>query len=439
MDREAIVARDKKYLWHPYTPMAEYIESGDPIVVDRARGARLYDRDGREYLEGNSSWWASLLGHNHPRLVRALEEQLERFAHVALAGTTHEPAALLAEKLVAVTPERLTRVFYSDNGSTALEAAIKLSAQYWHQNGAPGKTRFLSLAEAFHGETLGVTALGGVDAFRRPFGGLVMSVTHLPSPAEDLDRALESLRGELERSSREIAALVVEPLVQGAGGMRLYSPEYLRRARELTEHYGVHLIVDEVFTGYGRTGPMWASSLAGIEPDVLCTAKGLSAGLLPFAATLASEEIFRGFDGGEERAFYYGHTYFGNPLGAAVALEVLRVYEEERILEGAEVRAAFLARAFDSLRGVPGVRNVRALGMIAAFDLEDEVDGYLSRAGWRVARAAKRRGALVRPLGNVVYLAPPLNVALEDLERLAAIVLESTREVLVEIEAEKKS
>jgi adenosylmethionine-8-amino-7-oxononanoate aminotransferase len=429
-ERARIVELDKRYVWHPYTPMEAYLKNGRPLVIERAEGSRLFDVDGRSYIDGNASWWTSLLGHGHPRLVRALTEQASRLCHTALGGMTHAPAARFGEALARVAPRGLEHVFYSDNGSTAVESAIKLCTQFWVQNGRPQKTHFLSLEDAFHGETLGVTALGGVDAFRRPFSALTMPVTHLPSPADGVERALEALERELVARADTIAALVVEPLVQGAGGMRMYGPEYLREARRLTEQHDVLFVVDEVFTGYGRTGTFWACDRAGISPDVLCSAKGLSGGLLPFAATLTSERVFRGFLGASDRAFYYGHTYCGNPLGAAVALEVLAIYEDEGILALAQKSAEKIARAFDALGQLPSVSKSRSLGMVGALELRSG-SGYLAHAGWAVYERALELGAYVRPLGNVVYVCPALNISEADLTELLAIVDTAVRAVAV--------
>lgn len=426
--RHELVSLDKRYVWHPYTPMEAYVREGRPLVIERAEGARLFDVDGKSYVDGNSSWWTAVLGHNHPRLVRALREQSAKLCHTSLANVTHEPAVRFAESLVRRCPPGLEHVFFSDNGSTAVESAIKLCAQYWHQNGRPGRVRFLALEDAFHGETLGATALGGVEAFRRPFGALTMPVTHLPSPADDLEKSLTRLEEELAKGADEIVALVVEPLVQGAGGMRIYDPAFLRAARELTTRYDVFLIADEVFSGYGRTGTFWACEQAGVTPDVICAAKGLSGGVLPFAATITTRRIYEGFLGAPERAFYYGHTFCGNPLGAAVAREVLAVYDDEGVLEGLPERASRLAATFRELAEVPGVAQSRSLGLIGALDLAGG-NGYLDRAGWRVAEQALARGAYVRPLGNVVYVVPPLNIPLADLDELLEIVRESVRQV----------
>jgi adenosylmethionine-8-amino-7-oxononanoate aminotransferase len=411
--------------------MDEYRRTVDPLVIDRAEGSRLVDVDGREYLDGNASWWVSSLGHNHPRLVAALKRQADRLCHAPLAGVTHAPAAELAEALAAVAPAGLEHVFYSDDGSTAVEVALKICLQYWAQNGRPARRAFVALEGAFHGETLGVTGLGGLEVFRRPFAGAVPECLHVPSPADPavgLEAAIGALAACLERESHRVAALLVEPIVQGAAGMRIYDAAHLRAARKLCDAHDVLLVADEVFTGYGRTGPMWACEHAGVSPDLLCTAKGLTGGILPMGATLATRRLFEGFLGGPERTFFYGHSFCGNPLGAAVALETLRVLEEERILERARPRAARIARAFAELAGVRGVVRVRSLGMIGALELDGEA-GYLARAGWRVFEEALRRGAYLRPLGNVVYVTPALTIPEDDLDRLLAIVLDSVHAV----------
>lgn len=437
IDRERVVALDKARVWHPYTSMDEYAQGVDPIVVVRAEGPWLHDADGRAYLDANSSWWVASLGHNHPRLVAALARQARDNCHSALAGMTHPPAAELAEALCGVAPRGgpdgggLEHVFFSDDGSTAVEVALKLSVQYWAQNGRPARTRFAALGEAFHGETIGATALGGVELFRRPFRGVLAECFHLPSPGDpsvSAERALEALERLLAREADTIACVVVEPMVQGAAGMWMHDAAYLRAARALCTRHDVFFVADEVFTGYGRTGPMWACQHAGVAPDLLCTAKGFSGGMLPMAATLATRRIHDGFLGGRERAFYYGHSFCGNPLGAAVALEVLRVYDEERVLERAAPKAARIAEAFAKMASLRGVARTRSLGMIGALDLAGDA-GYLAGAGWRVYDEARRRGAYLRPLGNVIYVAPPLNIPDADLERLLAIVAESVAAV----------
>jgi adenosylmethionine-8-amino-7-oxononanoate aminotransferase len=424
--RARIVELDKRRVWHPYTPMTEYRERVDPLVVARARGSRLYDVDGRSYLDGNASWWTAVLGHGHPRLVEALRRQAGELCHTALAGIAHERAAELAEALCRVAPGPLAHVFFSDDGSTAVEVAMKLALQFWHQNGRPARRRFLALEGAFHGETLGATSLGGVELFRRPFAGALPDAVHVPPPceADGGARAREALERALATHADSLAALVLEPVVQGAAGMRCYDPGYLRVARELCDRHDVLLVFDEVFTGYGRSGPMWAAQHAGVSPDLLCTAKGFTGGMLPMAATLATARIFEGFLGPADRAFHYGHSFCGNPLAAAVALEVLRVFEDERILERARPKAERIARAFAAMGDLPGVARVRSLGMIGALELAGE-SGYLARAGWRVYEQARARGAYLRPLGNVVYVTPPLNIPDGDLDELLAIARDS--------------
>ncbi|HEY6727303.1 MAG TPA: adenosylmethionine--8-amino-7-oxononanoate transaminase [Polyangiaceae bacterium] len=419
--RERVLRADKQHLWHPYTAMDRYIDETHPLVVARAAGSRLYDLDGRSFIDGNASWWTALLGHNHPRLTAALCAQATELCHTSLGGITHEGAALFAEELVRVAPPGLSKVFFTDNGSTAVEAAIKLCVQYWAQNGAPERTRFVSLKGAFHGETLGVSALGGMSEFRAPFAPLLFPCAHLASPADGLEVALAELERELEQHGACTAAIVLEPLVQGASGMRIYPPVYLVRARELADAYGVLLVFDEVFTGYGRTGRMWAADHGAVVPDVLCSAKGLSGGLLPFAATLTTERIFEGFLGGDSRTFFYGHTFAGNPLGARVAREVLAIYRDEGILENVGAKARRLREGFAKLSELDQVENVRTLGMVAALDLVGG-SGYLERSGWRVYEEALKRGAYVRPLGQVVYLTPPLNIPDADLDELLEIV-----------------
>ena len=431
-DRRRIVQLDKSRVWHPYTEMTRYRAEVEPLVVAEARGSRLVDADGKTYLDGNGSWWTCALGHNHPRLVAALKQQAEQLCHTALAGIAHENASELAEALVSVAPDGLEHVFFSDNGSTSVEVAMKLALQYWAQNGRPERTRFAALSDAFHGETLGVTALGGVEVFRAPFDPVLLECAHLPSPGDpevSLERALDALETTVREGADSLAALVLEPMVQGAAGMRIYDAAYLRRARELCDRHDVFLVSDEVFAGYGRTGTRWACDHAGIAPDVLCTAKAFTGGMLPMAATLATERIFQGFLGDAERAFYYGHTFCGNPLGAAVAREVLRVYDEEHILERAKPKAARIAEAFAAMGKLPGVARTRALGMIGALDLEGGA-GYLADAGWRVYAEARERGAYLRPLGNVVYVTPSLNIPDDDLDALLAIARESVEAVV---------
>jgi len=423
--RSAILAQDRAHVWHPYTQMREYLET-EPLVLESAAGSRFRDVEGREYIDANASWYCCALGHQHPRLVRALSEQAAKMCHVPLAGITHEPSAALAGELCEVAPSGLSRVFYSDDGSTAVEVALKLSLQYWSQNGRPERTRFLALDGGYHGDTMGAVSVSGIEVFRRSFGSVLIDCLRAPTGASGYAQAFEVMGRLLADHAHELAAVIVEPIAQGAVGMRLYSPELLRALRELTTKHDVFLICDEVFTGYGRTGPFWASEHAGVAPDILCTAKGFTGGMLPMAATLTNERIFSGFLGDPTRTFFYGHTFCGNPLGAALAREVLRVYRDENVLALAVAKAQRIARAFEGFRSLPDVVETRSLGMIGALDLAGS-KSYLEPRGRRVYAEALRRGAYLRPLGNTIYITPSLNIPDSDLDELLGIVEESIR------------
>jgi adenosylmethionine---8-amino-7-oxononanoate aminotransferase len=428
LKRDEVLAHDRAHVWHPYTQMQEYLEQATPLVLERAQGSRLYDVDGRSYIDANASWWASTLGHQHPRLVQALCEQAGKMCHVALANIAHEPSAALATELCQLAPAGLSRVFYSDDGSTAVEVALKLALQYWAQNGRPARTRFLALDGAYHGDTMAASSVSGIDVFRRPFGGVLIDCLRVPPGADGYAAAFEVLGRLLAEHADELAAVIVEPIAQGAAGMRFYLPEFLRALRDLTRQHDVFLVCDEVFTGYGRTGPFWASEHAHVEPDILCTAKGFTGGMLPMSATLTTERIFSGFLGDAERTFFYGHTFCGNPLGAALAREVLRVFVDEDVLAVAARKAQRIAQAFAGFRALPGVVDARTLGMIGALDLTGS-KSYLETRGRRVCAEALKRGAYLRPLGNTIYITPSLNIPDGDLDELLGIVEESVRAV----------
>jgi len=425
---DELIALDRAYLWRPYTSSDDH-EGRSLFVVDRAEGAWLIGSDGRRVLDASGSWWCNNLGHGHPRLRAALARQAERLMHCTLAAATHEPASRLAAELVGVAPDGLNRVFYSDDGSTSVEVALKIAFQYWQQNGRPARQRFLALPGAYHGDTLGTMSVGDVDEFTGVFRSLFFDVRRPPDAVDhQWEPVFENLFTLLRESADQVAAVIVEPIVQGAAGMRMYPPELLAALREETKRADTFLIADEVFTGFGRTGPMWACDHAGITPDLLCTAKGLSGGVLPFAATLATDRIYDGFRGDKSRALMHGHTFCGNPLGAAVAREVLAIYRDEDILRAAAPKAAKLAERTESMTEVPGVTAPRSLGMCAAFEVG--APGYMGTIGWQISDAALELGAHLRPLGNTVYVIPPLNIENDDLDRLLDIVRESTERVL---------
>ncbi len=427
--RDRILAADRAHVWHPYTA-ADAWELEDPIVVARAQGSWLEDIDGRRYLDGNASWWVASLGHAHPRLARALADQVARLDHVALAGITHEAAALLAEELCALAPPGLRRVFFTDNGSTAVEVAVKIAIQSWRQRGRPEKTRFVALEGAFHGDTVGAASLGGVEVFRRPFAGVLFECFHADLPGEaGYARAFAGIEALVRREAHRIAAVVVEPMLQGAAGMRTYPASFLQHLRALCTESAVLLVADEVFTGYGRTGPMWAVEHAGVAPDLMCVGKGFSQ-IVPMGATLATEELYDAFRGPRDRALMYGHTFCGNPMGAALAREVLAIYRDEAILAQVASKAPMISRAMGALGALPGVLRTRSLGLTGAVDLAGGEEGYLGDLGWRVYQEAKRRGAYLRPLGSTVYVCPPLTIGEADLELLLSIFGESIQAAL---------
>jgi adenosylmethionine-8-amino-7-oxononanoate aminotransferase len=427
-----IIALERAHVWPPYTS-SERHERHDPLVVVEAEGPFLFDANGRRYIDAFSSWWCATLGHRHPRLIRALTEQASRLPHVSAGGITHAPVALLASELAAIAPSGLTRAHFSDDGSTAVEVAVKIAFQYWQQNGRARRHRFICLAGAYHGDTLGAASLASIEEFAGVFGPLLFDVVRAPDPEEPggWEQVVEGIEHTLRERSDEIAGVIVEPLLQGASGMRMYGSDALRRIALAARTADTFLIADEVFTGYGRTGSMWACERAGVVPDLMCIAKGFTAGILPMGATLASARIYDGFRGGPQRALMHGHTFCGHPLGASVAREVLAIYRDERIVEGVAPRARLIEERFRNLGKMEGVRGIRTLGSIGAADLGHIGYGG-SGIGWRVCDEARVRGVYLRPLGDTVYVAPPLNIPLDVLEHTLAVLEDSIRVALTD-------
>lgn len=409
----SLLARDARHLWHPYTPHG--VERA-PLPVVSARGARLRLADGREIVDAISSWWTSLHGHGHPRLVAALAEQAAALDHVLFAGATHEPAVRLAEELVALAPAGLSRVFYSDDGSTAVEVALKIAYQSWVLAGEPQRTVFVALEHGYHGDTFGAMALGDPVPFFEPYAPFAFEVRRVPPRAEALAAALDAL-------GPRACAFLVEPLVQGAGGMRFHDAAFLRAARALCDERSLPLIADEVMTGFGRTGRVFACERAGIAPDLLCLAKGLTGGILPLAATLATERLFEAFVAPVRSRFLpHGHSMTANPIGCAVALASLALLREERTPERLDALGFSIESRLADLATHPRVRGLRRLGGIVAYDLAPpagEPEGYLSSLTPRLRAAALEAGVLLRPLGNVVYALPPACTEEADAERIA--------------------
>ena len=394
----AIIAADKAHAWHPFTQHRDWCAPGhEPLVLVDGEGALLRDSEGREYIDGNSSIWTNLHGHRHPRIDAALRAQLARVAHTSFLGFTHPPAAQLAQELVALWPaESLTRVFFSDDGSTAIEVALKMAAQFWQQTGQPQRMRFVAFSGAYHGDTMGASSLGGIPAFHGKFSAWQFPAEHVGSMDElaTLDPA-------------NVAAVVIEPLIQGAAGMRLWPRGMLAELRAWCDAQGVLLILDEVMTGFGRTGTMFACEQEGVIPDFIALAKGLTGGYLPLAATLTTERIFSAFLGGPERTLYYGHSYTANQLGCAAALANLAIFREERVLEKLSGQ---VARFTTLLAGVRHVGEVRQCGFIAGIELRQENGEPFpaeNLTGARVCLAARRHGLLTRPIRDVVALMPP--------------------------------
>jgi adenosylmethionine-8-amino-7-oxononanoate aminotransferase len=448
-DAATLAARDHRRLWHPFTQMAEWMDE-EPLIVVEAEGCTLVDVHGRRYLDGVSSLWCNVHGHRHPALDAALRDQLGRVAHSTLLGLANVPSIELAEALVEVAPPGLARVFYSDDGATAVEAALRIALQYHQLRGDGARTRFASLVESYHGDTLGAVGVGYSETFHRFVAPAVVPAVRLTPPhvfrwTRRLapEAALQAALGEAERTlethGASLAAVIVEPLVQGAAGMWVHPPEYLRALHALARRHGALFIADEVATGFGRTGRMFACEHAGIAPDLMCLAKGLTGGYLPLAATLATEEVFAAFLGPYEdfRAFFHGHTYTGNPLGCAVGLASLRIFREEQTLARLAPLVARLAeRLAADVAPLGHVGDVRQQGMMVGIELVADRAGRTpypaaARVGRRVVRAARARGVVIRPLGDTIVLMPPLAIAAAELERL----LDVTRDAIVEATA----
>jgi adenosylmethionine-8-amino-7-oxononanoate aminotransferase len=413
-----LATADRAHLWHPFTQQRGWSEEL-PVIVERAEGTTLVDTEGRSYIDGVSSLWCNVHGHRHPVIDAAVREQLERMAHSTMLGLSHPAAIELARRLVEIAPPGLTRVFYSDSGSTAAEIALKMAFQYWQQRGETGRTRFLALRDSYHGDTIGSVSVGGIDLFHSLYRPLLFDAPKAePGDPGDMERLLAEHEGE-------VAAVIMEPLVQGAAGMLVHPPGYLRTVRELCDRYRVLLILDEVATGFGRTGRMFACEHEAVAPDLLCLAKGLTGGYLPLAATLATEQIYEGFLGEFEelRTFFHGHTYTGNPLACAAALATLDLFETERTLDQLERKIDLLSRLLKPLEANPAVREVRRRGFMVGIELEDYP--LEARTGHQVTMEARRRGAIIRPLGDTIVLMPPLAISMGELERLVSITQEA--------------
>ena len=434
---------DHSFLWHPFTQMQEWMGE-DPIIISRADGHYLIDDHGRKYLDGVSSLWCNVHGHHKKELDDALKEQLERVAHSTFLGLSHVPGIQLAQKLIEIAPKGLKRVFYSDSGATAVEIALKMAVQYWQLKGDRKRTQIASLAESYHGDTVGSMSMGYSETFHRFYKDLLFPVLRITPPHvfrycqgmsdhDALSAAMNEAEKKMSGNKNCLAALVMEPLMQGAAGMWAQPVQYVQALSEICRRHGILFILDEVATGFGRTGKMFACEHAGVSPDILCLAKGITGGYLPLAATLATEQIFSAFLGEykEFKTFFHGHTYTGNPLGCAVAMANLELFERESILEKMQPRITYLRkRLHGEFLSLSHVSDVRHWGYMIGIELVERKAGRKNyapeqRIGHQVIHAARKRSVMIRPLGDIIILMPPLSITDGELAALLDVVYDS--------------
>lgn len=436
-----LIEWDHQHLWHPFTQMQEW-EQEEPLIIERGKGSYLIDTEGKKYLDGTSSIWVNLHGHRHPTLDRAIKSQLDKIAHSSFLGLSNPPAIQLARELIRIMPKGLKRMFYSDNGSTAVEVALKMAVQYWqqrHPESGP-KNTFLHLKLAYHGDTLGAVSVGNIELFHKRFKSLLFPTLEADPPycyrcplnqtyPSCQMACLDPIEQILKKRHRDLAGFIIEPLVQAAAGMITAPPGYLKRIRELCTKYHVLLIADEVATGFGRTGKMFACQHEGVTPDLMAISKGLTGGYMPLAATVTTEEIYQGFLGKYEefKTFFHGHSYTGNPLGCAVALANLEVFKKEKTLAKLQPKIKTMARLLQPFRQLPHVGDIRQKGLMAAIELVEEKKTKKpypleARMGHKVTTEARKRGLLLRPIGNVLILMPPLSTSLPELTSMVEIL-----------------
>ena len=450
INKETLVAWDKRYLWHPFTQMQDWLTE-EPVIIEGGEGCYLIDIDGNRYIDGIASMWTNVHGHNHPELNAALKTQLDKIAHTTLLGYSNIPAIQLAQKLVEITPTGLNKVFYSDNGSTAVEVALKMAYQYWQHKGEPQRKLFIHFDNAYHGDTIGAMSVGGIDSFHTTFDSLLFKGIRASAP-EDYRSShtinavsndskvkthwLNAVERALAEHAGQIAGIVLEPLIQGAGGMLISPKGFLKELAALAGRSEILLIVDEVMTGFGRTGKMWACEHEDVTPDLLCTAKGLTAGYLPLAATLATDEIYNAFLGEyrDLKTFFHGHTFTGNPLACAVALENISIFERENLLSKLQPIIEHFRNRLQEFYELPHVGDVRACGLAAGVELMKDPDTgkpypFEEKVGIQVCKEALTRGAILRPLVNTIVLMPPLQISISELDALLDIVWTSIETV----------
>ncbi|UPT78096.1 adenosylmethionine--8-amino-7-oxononanoate transaminase [Sulfurovum sp. XGS-02] len=426
-----MMQRDLEVIWHPCTQMKDH-ETLPLVPVKSGKGVYLYDFDGNAYIDAVSSWWVNIFGHANETINNRIKAQLDTLEHVLLAGFTHEPAIELAHKLVNMTPKGLEKVFYVDNGSSAVEAALKMSYHY-HLNMGKRKALFLSLTNSYHGETIGALSVGDVELYKDTYAPLLIANMQVPVPkdqsVEAAQEALQALEEVLKERSDEIAAFIVEPLIQGAGGMHMYHPAYLSGARALTQQYGVHLIADEIMTGFGRTGKMFACDHAEISPDFMTLSKALTGGYLALSVVMTTNDVYQAFycDYNEYKAFLHSHSYTGNPLACAAALATLEIFEQNDILGENEKKSRYIMEQLEKFSVLPNVKEIRQQGMVTAIELK----GYetTERIGVKIYKYALTRGVLLRPLGHIIYFMPPYVISYEEIDKMIEVAYEGVKKV----------
>lgn len=427
-DTARLISDDKNHVWHPFTQMKDWL-AGEPLVIDRVEGNYLIDTEGRRYLDGVASLWVNVHGHCHPAIIKAVKDQVNRLDHSTFLGLTHAPAVALAKKLVRLAPQGLEKVFYSDNGSTSVEVAVKMACQYWQNTGRKEKTKFVHFANSYHGDTLGSVSVGGIGLFHDMYRNLIFPTIAVPSPDGyrdmDFEKSITDLERILSDAGNTVAAVVVEPLVQGAAGMIVWPDGVLKRIKDLCEKHEVFLIADEVATGFGRTGKMFACEHENVTPDFLCLAKGLSGGVLPLAATLTTKKVFDGFvfDYKDQKTFFHGHTYTANPVACAAALANLEIFETEHTLSRLGAKINLMSEKLKMFYNLASVGQVRQKGFMAGIELvknkeSKEPFAWEEKAGIKVCEKARERGVILRPLGNVIVIMPPLAIEKRELDYL---------------------
>lgn len=449
MTTEQLESWDREYVWHPFTQMKDYVKE-KPVIIENGEGVILRDIEGNEYIDGISSMWCNIHGHRKKEIDDAIRKQLDKVAHTTLLGFSNVPAIELAKRLIDITPDGLAKVFYSDNGSTAMEVALKMAFQYWQYKGYKSKTNYVALQYGYHGDTVGAISIGGIDMFHSVFKPLLFKTFFAPSPycyrcpyskdkTECMFECLKDLEAILSKDSDSIAAMVMEPLIQGAGGMIVHPEGYLSRAKELCEKYNVLFIADEIMVGFGRTGKMFACAHENVTPDIMALSKGINGGYMPLAVTLTTDEIYNAFIGdyGEQKTFFHGHTYTGHPLACSAALASLDIFEDEKVIEGLQPKIRLLKERLERFTNLNSVGDIRQSGLVAGIELvrnkeTKEPYSWEEKIGVKVCLEARQRGLISRPLDNVIVIMPPLSINTSQLNRMMDIIYESI-ETITEI------